>query len=1372
LDDLRRHILGALLLPIFILPAPVSGQAVFINIDEEQGLSSLQITDLFQDSHGFVWAGTPNGLNRFDGYDCVQYFNRPGDTASLSSSHISPQAFVEDADSNLWVATYRGGLNFFSRKTERFTHYRAHPGRPNSLSMDKLFAIESDGKGGFWIATAGRGINHFDPKTGAFRVWDADAARPGLLMGSTMTGALKLDKNGRLWIGTNKGACRFDPIDESFEYFPFAPGLDRSPSDWFVTAFLEDSRGNIWLGTARGLNRWDPGKKIFVKYHFGAVSSGSGKEFDYILDIQEDEDGSFWLGTIGGLLRYDPANGAIERFQHIPDDPFSIREGPVSCILKDRDGNLWFGTNNGVCILNKAAGRMNDAGFLPLRQAFKTIAQAEGINAVQEVKGALWLATQTGIFRFSYGGAVKRIGAGNFSALFYDSANAELYAGTVGDGFYVFDTEKQTLKKHVAKSAIGQDADPFTVKGHRLNGFAKDCKGYIWIATDGSLNRYDPSSGRFRKFQNQEKKIRNPSANTNHQVLPDSKGNLWIATMGGLSRLSKTELSKPFGEPALHFEHFLHEAANPNSISSDVVFCLLESRDGYLWVGTDAGLNRFDPQTGAWQWFFKTDGLASNEIVVLVEDRNGDLWAGSAHDGLTKLDRAGGRFFRFSAKDGLNTVRFRPNAGLCTADGFIVLGGRAGLAAFHPENLPYRRTASIPLYLTDFNIFNKSVPIGAGDNALAAPIYKTDALELDYGQSVFSFQFAALNFIHPEKQRYRFRLLPFQREWQYNGHEREATFTNLNPGIYRFEVESSENGYEWTGRSLDLRILPPWYRTRWAYVCYILAFGGLLYALRRYELRRLLAQAEARRLRETDLARTRLYANITHEFRTPLTIILGMEEQVRKDPATWLDNGLQLIRRNGKQLLHLVNQMLDLAKLESGHLPLRLVDGDVVRYIHYLTEAFHSYADSKDIRLHFHSGSAVLHMDHDPEKLQTVLSNLLSNAIKFTPAGGDVYVDLRVSHQDVRPERPGGQFIVVQVSDTGPGITPEHLPHIFNRYYQVDAVQGGEGTGIGLALVKELVRLMGGDIRAESEPGKGARFSVWLPLARTLGKTTAETPPEQRTALGETVFAQPENAVHALPADLADRYTVLLVEDNPDVVVYLSSVLAAHYQVETARNGQEGIDKAFELVPDIVVSDVMMPGKDGFELCGELKTDERTSHIPVILLTARADQRSRIEGLSRGADVYLAKPFQQEELLVCIENLIELRRRLQVRFQQAGRYRQSLESSPQSLDGLFLQKLARTVEAQLGDETFGLPQLCKALHMSRSNLFRKVKALTGKSVSDFIRSLRLEKARELLETTEMNVTEVCYAVGFSSPNYFSRAFQEAFGKPPSALRKR
>ncbi len=533
------------------------------------------------------------------------------------------------------------------------------------------------------------------------------------------------------------------------------------------------------------------------------------------------------------------------------------------------------------------------------------------------------------------------------------------------------------------------------------------------------------------------------------------------------------------------------------------------------------------------------------------------------------------------------------------------------------------------------------------------------------------------------------------------------------------------------------------------------------------------ARAEAEHIKELDTFKTRLYTNITHEFRTPLTVILGMADQVESQPKAYLKEGVQLIRRNGRHLLRLINQLLDLSKLENHSFQLQLQQSNLIPYLHYLTESFHSFANSKNLALRFFSKVETQVMDYDLEQIKQVMTNLISNAVKFTPSGGEVLV--RVSSES--------QQLTIEVKDTGLGIAATELPNIFDRFYQVDnpTSRSGEGTGIGLAHTKELVKLMGGNISVTSEVGKGSSFIISLPIRNTA--EIVESFNSEVISEKPVLVDRQENIGKAAVAKIGEQSNsstlpqVLIIEDNPDVVIYLKSCLEGLYQIDVAYNGRIGIEKALETVPDLIISDVMMPEKDGFEVCDILKNDERSSHIPIILLTAKADAASKLAGLQRGADAYLAKPFDKEELLVRLENLIELRARMKAFFidhlQQlpaAGiSFAQNDEAT--SVENAFLEKIKTILETHISDEDFGLPQLCQKIGMSRSQLFRKMKALADTAPSQFIKTYRLNKAKYLLEHSDMNVAEVAYEVGFKDPSYFSKIFQEAFGLAPSATNK-
>lgn len=533
------------------------------------------------------------------------------------------------------------------------------------------------------------------------------------------------------------------------------------------------------------------------------------------------------------------------------------------------------------------------------------------------------------------------------------------------------------------------------------------------------------------------------------------------------------------------------------------------------------------------------------------------------------------------------------------------------------------------------------------------------------------------------------------------------------------------------------------------------------------ELKKMKAE-EARRMKEMDDLKTKFYTDITHEFRTPLSIILGMADQLRLEPDKWLHDGTQMIKNNGRRLLSLVNQMLDLSKLDAGAMPVSLIQEDIVAYVRYLTESFHSLAERKQIDLSVTASADQIEMDFDPEKIQSILSNLLSNAIRYTPEHGRIRVT--VATESNSPAR----FLRITVTDNGIGIPKKLHSRIFDRYFQVKNhdTSATEGTGLGLALTREIIRLLGGNISVESEEGHGATFIVRLPLTRRAPNGHIRLPQNHLDLPGH-LARESAGSVGRLSAGPNRKLTLLMIEDNADVIQYLRALLEQEYHLEVARDGIEGWEKAIAQVPDLVLSDVMMPRMNGFELCYKLKQDIRTSHIPVVLLTARADIPARLEGLSKGADAYLAKPFDRHELFVQIQNLIVQRKTLQERF---GALHGTLQL-PESGDALpredaFLQEVRQTLEKHLGEEDFGIAELCRALGMSRSQLYRKFHALTNTTVHHFIRDIRLKKAHELLQAGNMTVTEVAIETGFKNLSHFSRVFSAAFGRAPSELNGR
>ena len=810
------------------------------------------------------------------------------------------------------------------------------------------------------------------------------------------------------------------------------------------------------------------------------------------------------------------------------------------------------------------------------------------------------------------------------------------------------------------------------------------------------------------------------------------------------------------------------QALEPKDLgfSFALINAIEEDRDGDLWLGTDVGLVHYAPYGGVIDHYRFEDGLSNDFVFTILPEGDSCLWLSTSH-GLSRLSVADKTFINFYQKDGLPHNAFNPLACVKARSGRMYFGNQQNVVAFYPEEIMqayhHKKKAGRPV-LSSFEYVDERRDSLIRQNHFSVP----PSIHLYYWARSLNFEYVFPDYHDPANIHYSYKLDGYEDNWSTPARFNFTRFISLPSGRYTLRVKARDHQGVWHPEELRVHLVvhPPWWATGWAYVMYLILGSGIAYGIflffkNRWAIQNQLKleQQKALRLKELDEFKSRFYTNITHEFRTPLTVILGMARQVEKEPRKHLREGLQLIHRNGSNLLRLINQMLDLSKLENNAFQLQLQQGDIVPYLRFLTESFQTYAYEKGLSLHFSSPFDSLSMDFDAEQIKQVMSNLLSNALKFTPAGGEVDVSLKSK----------GAQLSIEVSDNGIGISEKDLPHIFDRFYQVTCAttRQGEGTGIGLAHTQELLKLMGGDISATSELGKGTSFLIRLPIRRNI-----------RTIAPPIELAGKEGWVGSLPVPKTATTNkeenralpkLLIVEDNPDVVVYLRTCLEGQYAVDIADDGKTGIEKAFEHIPDLIISDVMMPEKDGFELCHTLKNDLRTRHIPIILLTAKADAASRLEGLGTGADAYLSKPFLQEELLIRLEKLLELRRKLQERYAGSvkGNNPQGIEPT---LEDLFLRKVQELVLAHLSEAVFSNLQLAKRMHLSESQLFRKIKALTGRSTAVYIRSIRLQKAKELLESSRFTVSEVAFQVGFNSPSYFSRVFSKEFGIPPKSLR--
>jgi signal transduction histidine kinase/DNA-binding response OmpR family regulator len=793
-------------------------------------------------------------------------------------------------------------------------------------------------------------------------------------------------------------------------------------------------------------------------------------------------------------------------------------------------------------------------------------------------------------------------------------------------------------------------------------------------------------------------------------------------------------------------------------LDKPVIYTLLKDKDNGIWIGTTNGIYYLEDQN--LRYYSVKDGLPDNVIYAILEDFQGNIWI-STNKGLSRFDRKAETFTNYHQADGLSSEEYDLHAKFIDKNGILYFGGIDGITYFNPEKLPAVKPAN-KLYIDNIQITNI-------DENSVETVYLENNQRLSVKQKQFpvTINFSDINLKYYKNTTFAYRLLPDNTRWNMIKDKRFIQLMNLSPNDYTLEIqEVGKDNRLGDDRLLriPITVVPLWWQSKFAYWAYVFLIMFVVYRIFRFSLKRKIEHQENLKLKELNNIKSRLYTNITHEFRTPLTVIKGMTGEMRYsltyDEQKHCDDKLEMIERNSDKLLHLVKQMLDMSKIEEGKMKLDLIQDDIVSYLQYVLESFQSMADSRNIKLVFYHETDKVVMDYDQDKIFMIASNLLSNAIKFTPGGGKVIFHVK------REQDKENDNLVIKVQDSGIGIEEEHLEHIFDRFYQVDntSTRRGEGTGIGLALTKELVEMMKGEITVNSIPGERTEFRVTIPITNNAALQKAKPLKTKQTEPdnGTVDLVIEEEKENGLPL-------ALIVEDNPDVAKYIISCLKGKYRVKWSPDGGQGIDTAINSIPDIIISDVMMPVKDGFEVCETLKQDERTSHIPIVMLTAKATDNDRIEGLSHGADAYLTKPFNKQELFVRLEQLIKIRKQLQEKY---SRVEISItEKAEPSVEEKFLIKVIGIIEKNIDNSKLDSEMLAEGLSLSESQLYRKVKAVSGKSVSRFIREIRLSAAKKLIETTTLNISQIAYQCGFNDPAWFSRIFKKEFGESPGKFRK-
>lgn len=1405
-------------------PPTGTGQSVrFERISLEQELSQSTVYCMLQDSKGFMWFGTEDGLNKYDGYTFTVYKHDPENPNSLSNNEV--RSIYEDQSGALWVGTV-GGLNkLVPNENEeahpKFLHYKNNPDNPNSLSHNAILSIYEDRSGGLWIGTED-GLNKLVPGESQeappkFIHYNNDPENPSTLSHSVIR-SIYQGRSGALWIGTEGGLNKLVPNENkesppTFVHYKNDPDNPNSLSHNVIRAIYEDGSGALWIGTEGGLNRFDREQQTFTHYKHHPDHPHS-LSHDAIRSVYEDQSGVLWIGTWGGGLNaLDPRlnQGKKQPFTHYkndPDTPNSLSHNRVRSIYQDRSGVLWIGTEDGLNKFDRKKAKFIHYKHDPDNP--NSLNNDVVWSIFEDRSGILWIGTwggglnrfdreQNTFTHYEHNPNNRHSLSDNVVWSIYEDRSGGLWIGTKGGLNKVIQNETKGSHPEFIHYT-NNPHNPNSLSSNNVRSIREDQSGTLWVGTHGDgLNKLVPSknAGSPPTFIHYKANPDNPNSLSNNNVWSiheDQSGSLWIGTWGG--GLNKLIPNENAGDSPV-FRHYTSDPDNRKSLSNNRVLSIYEDHTGVLWIGTAFGLNKLVPSENAGSpptfiHYTEQNGLPNDVIYGILEDNQGNLWL-STNKGLSKFNPQSGTFKNYDTRDGLQSDEFNVGAYHKSRNGEMFFGGVNGFNAFYPDQVEDNPHVP-PIVITAVKRF---------DEIVKRDISATDEINLSYKDKYLTLEFVALHYTIPEKNQYAYRMEGFDEDWIYAGTRRVASYTNLDPGNYVFKVRGSNNDGVWNedGVSMRITITPPPWQTWWAYMLYAIFVVGALYGIRRYELNRIrlknqlkLEHMEAEKLKELDHLKSRFFANISHEFRTPLTLILGpIEHAISKISNKATKSQLRTAFHNAHRLLRLINQLLDLSKLEAGGSELKARCRNLIPFLKGVVFTFESLANKKQITLDFTTDYPHLNVYFDAEKLEEVFYNLLSNAIKFTPDGGTVSVTVDNAPIPPRGGTWGGVsgFIQITVSDTGIGIPADRLPHIFDRFYQATEMEKATGTlqdrayqtgtGIGLALARELVELHYGDIAVNSEEGKGTQFIVTLPLGKDHlkeGEIADEFEKShlegEKSVLPPTVEAHPasEARIPITSTDsIEDREILLIVEDNPDVRAYIRQHLETNYTIIEAADGADGFEKAADAIPDVMISDIMMPEMDGYELCHALKNDQRTSHIPVILLTAKAGEQNKLHGLKTGADDYLTKPFSSRELSLRVKNLIEQRRKLRERYSREVILKPA-EIAITSMDEQFLNRVKEVVEEYLGDEDFTVEELGHEVGMSRVQLHRKLRALTNQSASQFILSMRLQRAVDLMKRDAGTLAEIAYSVGFNTPNYFAKCFRKQFGCAPSEYREK
>ncbi len=1356
------------------------------------GLSQSTVTTLFEDQYGFLWIGTVDGLNRYDGYSFKQYLTSRGNAKSLSYPEVT--AMTEDPLGNLWVGTY-GGINILNPDTEEFSHILMEGGL--KVKDNAINALFKDQQGGLWVGSS-KGIDKFrylaleNNKDSLIRepFVSADEA----ILNKNIVGIGCVDST-TIWI-LAADTLGFLSCNGTNKTQSSPPGFPAKAEN--AKCFLWSSE-TLFLGCENGL----------FSFKVNDLSAGwheelfLGKSIRNISFIKQDPDQNLWVGSSqDGLYIFAAKEGIWKNFRHSNIHPQSLNNNVTNSMVVTLSGTVVVGTDLGLNLFDKRQALFNQLSVDQWGE--EKIQNVHGM--LEDRRGNIWIGTKgQGVFVYNARGELlrkfnsasfgNRLFSDNIQCVYQDRDN-QYWFTTVGNGLFKIRFRGENYSSPELTHYEHSEKNPLSIAANRVNAVFEDSNGDLWFGTSNGLSRLlyseknkAPQATRFLNLHHDPRDCYSLPDDFVYSIYRDRLGSLWVGTFrGGIGKMvdqRDTEINLSFEQesvrPAPLFANYQKQPSDSTSLAGNDIYLIYEDQlYGYLWIATNEGLCRFSRKDNNFKVFTTDNGLSSNSIYGILEDKEGNLWL-STNRGLTKYNQKEEAFFNYGEANGLQYPEFNGKAFLRTRNGLFVFGGARGVNSFFPEQIkPNATHASV--YVTGLKIKNREVRASEVKWHIRENLHQAQKIVLRHNQNFITLSFTMLNYHNPAENRFVYRLKGYDDDWNYTTGENTASYTGLPPGTYHFFLKGTDGYSTWDAQISDLVMVinPPWWFTFGAkmlyfILCFVIAFFFFKGLKRRIDLKR---ETEVQRMdykknQELYEEKLQFYTNISHEFRTPLTLIIGPIQDLileQKDPA--IIAKIMLINRNANRLKNLVDQILSLREVDAGQVSVHVIKENVELFSREVASNFNGLAARRNIRYRFEVKKMPREVWFDPDVLEKILYNLLSNAFKYTSDGGEISVFLTTL--------PGGRvadvfgkarietelqphYLALVIHDNGSGISQENLSRIFDRYFKTD--RRVEGTGIGLAYAQSLALLHKGIISVKSKLNKGSSFVLYLPV----GDCYQDSQKETYANYPETKMQPPEFKPFkpgVMAFSMEKPSTVLLVDDNEEMSYYIAEGLKNEFNILIAREGRQAIHILEEKKPDIVISDIIMPVMDGLELCKYLRASKSFATLPLILLSSRVDTMQKVQALETGADAYVSKPFEIPYLIAVAKRLL-LQNSSMKEPQDPNLLSISLNPSRETADEKFLSRLKCSIEKNYADPKFNVESLAEDIGLSRSQLHRNFKALTETTPSNFLKEVRMTEAIKLLEEAKMSIAEICFAVGFSDPKYFSNEFRKKYGMSPS-----